>query len=55
MLRVKFESKALDFQVSLQRAHEPPVSFRLKLAGQNKGVLIREGDETQLIEVVRDR
>ena len=60
MFNLKFDGKALDFRVSHRRAHppatanDPPVNFRLKITGENEGVLVREGRESEAVRVSRD-
>ena len=61
LFNLKFDGKALDFSVSHRRAHgpqtahDPPVSFRLKVTGQDEGMLVREKDEAGGIRVLRDK
>jgi len=61
MFNLKFDGKTLDFRVSHRRAHppstfeDPPVSFRLQVTGPNEGVLVREGEESPPLRVVRDQ
>jgi len=61
MFNMKFNGRELEFRVSHRRAHpprtanDPPVSFRLTITGPNEGVLVREGDETGAVRIVRDK
>ena len=61
MFNLRFDGKQLDFRVSHRRAHppgtahDPPVSFRLKLTGPDEAVLVREGDPGAGIRAVRDK
>ncbi len=61
LFRLKFDGKALDFQVSHRRAHgartanDPPVRFRLRISGPNEGILVREKDEGDALRISRDR
>ena len=61
MFNLKFDGKELDFRVSHRRAHpprtanDPPVSFRLKITGPDEGVLVREGDESTALRMVREK
>jgi hypothetical protein len=55
----RFDGQTLTFQVSHRRAHppgslsDPPVSFRLKLTGANKGELINENEPSAKFELLR--
>jgi hypothetical protein len=55
----RFDGQTLTFQVSHRRAHppgslsDPPVSFRLKLTGANKGELINENEPSAGFELLR--
>jgi hypothetical protein len=59
MLNIKVEGDILTFQVSHRRAHpprtlsDPPVNFRLKVGGAEKGELINESEGPLSIEMVR--
>lgn len=60
MFNMKLDGDSLTFQVSHRRAHpprtlhDPPVTFRLKLTGKNRGMLIRGSDEKNSFPVSRD-
>jgi hypothetical protein len=53
LFNMKFDGTTLDFKVSHRRAHpprtlnDPPVSFQLRITGENEGVLTREGKEPE--------
>ena len=55
----KFDGKTLTFQVSHRRAHpprtlnDPPVSFRFKLIGANRGELVNENEASPVTVLVR--
>jgi hypothetical protein len=55
----KFDGKTLTFQVSHRRAHpprtlnDPPVSFRFKLIGANRGELVNENESPSELVLVR--
>ena len=55
----KFDGQTLTFQVSHRRAHpprtlnDPPVSFRFKLIGANRGELINENEASPVTVLVR--
>jgi len=55
----KFDGKTLTFQVSHRRAHpprtlnDPPVSFRFKLMGANRGELVNENEASPVTVLVR--
>jgi hypothetical protein len=59
LLNPKIDGNTRDFSVSHRRAHpprtlsDPPVHFRLKLVGPNRGELTRGEDEEKL-ELVKD-
>src|SRR5262249_21423651 len=61
LFNLRLDGKALDFRVSHRRshgartAHDPPVSFRMKITGPNEGLLMREGNESEAIRVSRDK
>lgn len=61
LFSLKFDGKVLDFKVSHRRSprartkSEPPVPFRLRLTGPNKGLLIRDKDEHEALEVQREK
>lgn len=60
LFNLRFDGKALDFQVSHSRSHgartanDPPVRFRLRITGPNEGLLVREGKESEAIRLSRD-
>jgi hypothetical protein len=55
----KFDGKTLTFQVSHRRAHppgslsDPPVSFRMKLTGTNRGEVVSENDASSGLVLLR--
>lgn len=59
LFNLKFEGQILTFQVSHRRAHpprtlsDPPVTFRLKLIGADKGGLINENETGPELTMVR--
>lgn len=60
LFNMKFDGKALDFRVSHRRSHgartanDPPVGFRLRITGPNRGVLVRENGPDSALPVTRD-
>ena len=57
MFQVKSTGKVLDFEVRPSgplAVEQPRVSFRLRVTGTGKGLLIREGLESESIAVTRD-
>lgn len=61
MFHLKFDGRVLSFQVSHRRAHgartanDPPVSFRLKITGPNAAELLRGQDESNGLQMLRDK
>jgi hypothetical protein len=60
LMNPKFDGKTLTFQVSHRRAHPgsvntPPVSFRLRIVGPNKGELVNENEPSLVVEAAKDK
>jgi len=60
LFNLRFDGKVLDFRVSHRShgpptANDPPVSFRLKITGPDEGLLVREGNESEILHVARDK
>jgi hypothetical protein len=59
LMNLRFDGRRLTFQVSHRRAHPPgslqdaPISCGLRLTGENRGTMAREGDGSSAVEVVR--
>jgi hypothetical protein len=59
LMNLRFDGQTLTFEVSHRRAHppgtlkDPPVGFRLKLTGANKGALSNMNEASPGLEIVR--